>query len=171
MEIQTQNEYIYEWLLAGNSITTLDAMLHHHIGRLASRICDLVNDYAVPIQKEREPNKERQGLPYEILHETRVSENTPRSTFEKRTQFYRTFQKLTTRKMQELKPNTKFSLTIEGKEIVLETKHVKNATCDGCYFRKGSTCSLTDATENIVGMCSSKVRTDNTSVIFKQSQQ
>lgn len=64
MEIQTQNEYIYEWLLAGNSITTLDAMLHHHIGRLASRICDLVNDYAVPIQKEREPNKERQGLPY-----------------------------------------------------------------------------------------------------------
>lgn len=61
MEIQTQNEYIYEWLLAGNSITTLDAMLHHHIGRLASRICDLVNDYAVPIQKEHEPNKDGKG--------------------------------------------------------------------------------------------------------------
>lgn len=73
--------------------------------------------------------------------------------------------------MQELKPKTKLSLTIEGKEIVLQVAQVKKETCDGCYFRNGKTCTLTDTTEDIVGMCSSEVRTDNTSVIFKQVQQ
>jgi hypothetical protein len=61
MDTQTQNQYIYQWLLAGRSITTLEAMLHHGIGRLASRICDLTKDYNVPICKEREPNSDGKG--------------------------------------------------------------------------------------------------------------
>lgn len=61
MDKQTQNQHIYQWLLAGKSITTLEAMLHHGIGRLASRICDLINDYNVPICKEREPNSDGKG--------------------------------------------------------------------------------------------------------------
>lgn len=61
MDTQTQNQHIYQWLLAGKSITTLEAMLHHGIGRLASRICDLIKDYNVPICKEREPNSDGKG--------------------------------------------------------------------------------------------------------------
>ena len=61
MDTQTQNQHIYQWLLAGKSITTLEAMLHHGIGRLASRICDLTKDYNVPICKEREPNSDGKG--------------------------------------------------------------------------------------------------------------
>ena len=61
MDTQTQNQHIYQWLLAGRSITTLEAMLHHGIGRLASRICDLTKDYNVPICKEREPNSDGKG--------------------------------------------------------------------------------------------------------------
>ena len=61
MDTQTQNQHIYQWLLAGKSITTLEAMLHHGIGRLASRICDLTQDYNVPICKEREPNSDGKG--------------------------------------------------------------------------------------------------------------
>lgn len=61
MDTQTQNQHIYQWLLAGRSITTLEAMLHHGIGRLASRICDLTKDYDVPICKEREPNSDGKG--------------------------------------------------------------------------------------------------------------
>lgn len=70
--------------------------------------------------------------------------------------------------MKELKLKSKVSLTIEGKEIVLRATPVKTDTCEGCYFRKGNICTLMDTTEDIVGMCSSKVRNDNTSVIFKQ---
>lgn len=61
MDTQTQNQHIYQWLLEGKSITTLEAMLHHGIGRLASRICDLIKDYNVPICKEREPNSDGKG--------------------------------------------------------------------------------------------------------------
>lgn len=61
MDTQTQNQHIYQWLLAGRSITTLEAMLHHGIGRLASRICDLTKDYNVPICREREPNSDGKG--------------------------------------------------------------------------------------------------------------
>ena len=61
MDTQTQNQHIYQWLLEGKSITTLEAMLHHGIGRLASRICDLTKDYNVPICKEREPNSDGKG--------------------------------------------------------------------------------------------------------------
>jgi len=61
MDTKSQNEHIYLWLLSGNSITTLDAMVHHHIGRLASRVCDLIKDYNVPICKEREPNADGKG--------------------------------------------------------------------------------------------------------------
>ena len=70
--------------------------------------------------------------------------------------------------MQDLKLKSKVRLTIEGKEIVLRATPVKTDTCDGCYFHNGKTCILNDTTESIVGMCSGKVRTDNTSVIFKQ---
>lgn len=62
MEIETQNEHIYQWLLDGKSITSLDAMLHHHIGRLASRVCDLTQVYAIPISREREPNSDGKGF-------------------------------------------------------------------------------------------------------------
>lgn len=61
MDTQTQNQHIYQWLLEGKSITTLEAMLHHGIGRLASRICDLTKDYNVPICKEHEPNSDGKG--------------------------------------------------------------------------------------------------------------
>lgn len=71
--------------------------------------------------------------------------------------------------MQDLKLKSKVSLTIEGKEIVLRATPVKTDTCDGCYFHNGNTCTLTDTAEDIVGMCSGKVRNDNTSVIFKQA--
>lgn len=70
--------------------------------------------------------------------------------------------------MQDLKLKSKVSLTIEGKEIVLRATPVKTDTCEGCYFHNGNTCTLTDTTEDIVGMCSDMVRTDNASVIFKQ---
>ena len=61
MDTQTQNQHIYQWLLAGRSITTLEAMLDHHIGRLASRISELILDYNIPICKEREPNSDGKG--------------------------------------------------------------------------------------------------------------
>lgn len=61
MDITNQNTHIYQWLLNGKSITSLDAMLHHGIGRLASRISTLINDYGVPIVKEREPNSDGKG--------------------------------------------------------------------------------------------------------------
>jgi len=73
--------------------------------------------------------------------------------------------------MKELKLKNKVNLTIEGKEIVLRATPVKTEICEGCYFRKGNTCTLTDTAEDIVGMCSSKVRNDNTSIIFKQVNQ
>lgn len=61
MTTDTQNTRIYQWLLDGNSITTLEAMLKFRIGRLASRISDLTRDYAVPIQKTSEPNADGKG--------------------------------------------------------------------------------------------------------------
>lgn len=61
MSTETQNEHIYQWLLAGKSITTLEAMLRHGIGRLASRISDLINEYDVPIKKVNEPNTDGKG--------------------------------------------------------------------------------------------------------------
>ena len=61
MDTQSQNQYLYQWLLAGYSITSLEAMTQHHIGRLASRISTLILDYNVPICKEREPNSDGKG--------------------------------------------------------------------------------------------------------------
>lgn len=61
MDTRSQNQHIYQFLLEGNSITTLDAMIHHGIGRLASRISELILDYNVPICKEREPNSDGKG--------------------------------------------------------------------------------------------------------------
>ena len=61
MEITNQNTHIYQWLVDDKSITSLDAMLHHGIGRLASRISTLVNDYGIPIVKESEPNSDGKG--------------------------------------------------------------------------------------------------------------
>lgn len=61
MDTQSQTQHLYNWLLEGNSITSLDAMNIHHIGRLASRISELRNDYNVPICKENEPNSDGKG--------------------------------------------------------------------------------------------------------------
>lgn len=61
MDTTSQEKYIYKMLLEGKSITSLDAMLHHGIGRLASRISSLVLDYGVPIIKINEPNTDGKG--------------------------------------------------------------------------------------------------------------
>jgi hypothetical protein len=61
MNIKSQNQYIYELLRSGRSITNYDAIFNHGIGRLASRICDLTKDYDVPICKQREQNADGKG--------------------------------------------------------------------------------------------------------------
>lgn len=82
MDTQSQNEHLYQWLLAGYSITTREAMVDHHIGRLASRISELILDYNIPICKEREPNSDGKGqhTRYWMSDETRKKlKNVPLS--------------------------------------------------------------------------------------------
>ena len=57
----TQNDIIYGLLVEGKTISTLEAMVQYGIGRLASRICDLTNDYGVPIQSISEKNADGKG--------------------------------------------------------------------------------------------------------------
>ena len=61
MELTSHNQYLYQWLLAGRSITNREAILHHGIGRLNARISELILDYGVPIQKISEPNTNNSG--------------------------------------------------------------------------------------------------------------
>lgn len=61
MTTESQNNRIYQWMLDGNSITTLEAMLKFRIGRLASRIWDISSEYAVPVERTTEPNADGKG--------------------------------------------------------------------------------------------------------------
>lgn len=71
--LDTQNQKVYKWLLAGNSITTLEAMNILHIASLTKRISSLIQDYQVPIHKESVPNSSGRGYHgrYSIIKENR----------------------------------------------------------------------------------------------------
>lgn len=71
--LESQNQKVYDWLLKGNSITTLEAMNILHIGCLTKRISTLIQDYHVPIHKESVPNASGRGHHgrYTIIKENR----------------------------------------------------------------------------------------------------
>lgn len=71
--LETQNQKVYDWLLKGNSITTLEAMNILHIASLTKRISTLIQDYHVPIHKESVPNSSGRGYHgrYSIIKENR----------------------------------------------------------------------------------------------------
>ena len=60
-EFDYQDNRVYQWLLKGNEITTLDAMLKLKIGCLTKRISSLIQKYHVPIHKERVKNSSNRG--------------------------------------------------------------------------------------------------------------
>lgn len=60
-DFEIQDERVYQWLMEGNSITTLDAMLTLGIGCLTKRISTLIQKYHVPIHKERVKNTNNRG--------------------------------------------------------------------------------------------------------------
>lgn len=61
MDINSQNQYLYELLMSGKSITSYEAMVYHHIGGLRARISNLTLDYGVPIDRRLEPNSDNKG--------------------------------------------------------------------------------------------------------------
>jgi hypothetical protein len=72
-EYDFQNNRVYQWLLQGNEITTLDAMLKLKIGCLTKRISTLIQEYHVPIHKERVKNTSGRGYHtrYSMVKENR----------------------------------------------------------------------------------------------------
>jgi hypothetical protein len=72
-EYDFQNNRVYQWLLQGNEITTLDAMLKLKIGCLTKRISTLIQEYHVPIHKERVKNTSSRGYHtrYSMVKENR----------------------------------------------------------------------------------------------------
>lgn len=58
----TQDLRVYQWLMDGNSITTLEAMNILNIASLTKRISDLIQYYHVPIHKERVRNSSGKGF-------------------------------------------------------------------------------------------------------------
>jgi hypothetical protein len=71
--LDTQDQKVYDWLLTGKSITTLEAMNILHIASLTKRISTLIQDYHVPIHKESVPNSSGRGYHgrYSIIKENR----------------------------------------------------------------------------------------------------
>jgi hypothetical protein len=71
--LDTQDQKVYDWLLTGKSITTLEAMNILHIACLTKRISTLIQDYHVPIHKESVPNSSGRGYHgrYSIIKENR----------------------------------------------------------------------------------------------------
>ena len=50
--VRNQTELVYQYLLQGHTLTTLDAMLKLGVGRLANHICEL-RKKGKPIQSKR----------------------------------------------------------------------------------------------------------------------
>ncbi len=73
-DFEIQDGRVYQWLMEGNSITTLDAMLKLGIGCLTKRISTLIQVYHVPIHKERVKNINNRGnhIRYSIIKENRA---------------------------------------------------------------------------------------------------
>lgn len=63
--VRNQTELVYQYLMQGHTLTTLDAMLKLGVGRLANHICEL-RKKGKPIQSKRVNQESGKGKHYHI---------------------------------------------------------------------------------------------------------
>lgn len=63
--VRNQTELVYQYLMQGHTLTTLDAMLKLGVGRLANHICEL-RKKSKPIQSKRVNQESGKGKHYHI---------------------------------------------------------------------------------------------------------